>query len=168
MAKPSRPTVWPAHAPPPVQDESGRWLSPVKRRPICPTHNPQPADIMWRAKGDGVGSWTCAICHRATSQRYTLAKRAARRAAGAEALEGPRPTITPAHPFDWTRLRLEKEWGVPIEQWTRAQHRLHTRAMYHHLGWGDAALEGPVVANGQRLDKPRAVHPKQGMMWRAG
>jgi hypothetical protein len=122
---------------------------------------------MWRAKGPGVGSWTCAICHRITSTVYNRIKRAAR-AASTGAVEGPRAAITPAHPFDWTRLRLEREWGVPIEQWTKAQHAFHTRAIYHHLGWGDAALEGPMVANGQRLDKPRAVHPKQGLMWKVG
>lgn len=157
--------VWPTHAPPPVQDADGVWLSPRKRRPICTTHNPQPADIMWRHKGSGAGSWCCAICQRDASKAYNRTKRAARQAMR-DAPEGPRPTITPAHPFDWTRLRLEKEWGIPIEQWTPAQHRFHTRAIYHHLGWGDAAFEGPMIANGQRLDKPRAVHPKQGLMWK--
>lgn len=167
MPKAVRPTVWPAHAPPPVQGADGVWVSPRKRRPICTTHNPEPANIMWKGKGDTGGSWVCAICHRESYRAYNVGRRAARRAM-VDAPEGTRPAITPAHPFDWTRLRLEREWGVPIAQWTKAQHAFHTRAIYHHLGWGDAALEGPMIANGQRLDKPRAVHPKQGLMWKVG
>lgn len=106
------------------------------------------------------------MCHRENYRAYNATR--VRKAAAAVEETTKADKITPEHPYDWTRLRLEREWGVPIERWTPAQHRFHTRAIYHHLGWGDAALEGPMVSNGQTLNKPRTVHPKQGLMWRVG
>lgn len=43
-------------------------------------------------------------------------------------------------PYILTRRLLEQQWGVPIAQWTRAQHQQHNIAMYRMLGWPD---EGP-------------------------
>lgn len=153
--------------PSPVQHADGRWLTPTKLKPICEQHNPGPADIWWHVKSERRGLWGCRVCHRESFRTYRAAKREKQGRKPVE--EAPKAErITPAHPYDWTRLRLEREWGVPIEQWTQAQHRFHTRAIYHHLGWGDAALEGPMICNGQTLDKPRTVNAKQGMMWKVG
>lgn len=162
------PEHWPTHVPSPVQHADGRWLSPVKLKPICADHNPGPADIWWHAKSAHRGSWGCRVCHRETFQAYRAAKRAKQALQPVEEDAPKAEKITPAHPYDWTRLRLEREWGVPIEQWTRAQHRFHTRAIYHHLGWGDAALEGPMVSNGHTLTQPKLVHQRQGIARRAG
>jgi hypothetical protein len=139
----------------------------VKHRPICDQHNPGPEDIVWRGKTEVRGCWDCRECQRAQAKAYRKERKKAHDAA-TMAEDAPSPKITPAHPYDWTRVRLEKEWGVPVEQWTPAQHRFHTRAIYHHLGWGDAALEGPMVSNGHRLDKPKLVASTQGVMRRAG
>ena len=164
----SWPEHWPTDVPSPVQHADGRWLSPIKHKPICTQHDPQPPDIWWHAKSGTRGFWSCKVCHRAAWKAYRTARKAGRsteRAADEVTLP---QKITPAHPFDWTRVRLEREWGVPIEQWTPAQHRFHTRAIYHHLGWGDAALEGPMVSNGRRLDNPKLVASTQGLMRRVG
>lgn len=166
--------------PSPVQHADGRWLTPAKLKPICDQHNPGTKDIVWRTKGRGRGTWECRPCERQASHLYKKAHRIAKRTgtswreamstakAWSDTREPDAPSkITPAHPYDWTRLQLEREWGVPIEHWTRAQHRFHTRAIYHHLGWGDAALEGPMIRNGRVLDEPTIVAERKSLTRRA-
>jgi len=108
------------------------------------------------------GTWICLSC-RAADEAPRNARRALHPTVAKPVAEPPAEGWTMRHPFDFTRVRLEQEWRLPYARWTRQHHETHNRLLYHLLGWGDAAREGPVVKRdgllreAQPRTQPRAI-----------
>jgi hypothetical protein len=141
-------TTAPEWVPRPRQDADGRYLSARRQIPICPDDHP-PARLAYsvrhRQGRPQTGAWVCRDCLKAKEAgRYPL-RRSTPPPPPKLVADEPPGGWTPRHPFDFTRVRLEQEWGVPYAAWTMAQHREHTRTLYHLLGWGDAAIKEAVI-----------------------
>jgi hypothetical protein len=103
-------------------------------------------------KGDGRYYWLCTACRAIRREKERAEGRARRRARKQRAaLEGAQgdvreseqsvlldelpPAALDRSPFGVTQRALEAHWQIPVEHWTPWHHRMHTRAMYHMLGW---------------------------------
>jgi len=145
-------TTAPDWVPRPRLDADGRYLALRRSQPIC-LHNHPPDRLAYyvrdRPNRPLTGCWRCLECHRLRdTKRYGLRGNGPMQAK--MVAEEPPGGWTPKNPFDFTRVRLEREWGKPYEQWTMAEHRAHTRLLYHLLGWGDAAIKEPVIVRDAR------------------
>ncbi len=145
----------PDSIPRPRRDANGRALNLFKDSPICKRGHGDEA-LAWvqenRQSTEGA-RWRCLACRNAVARacqerRGAAAPRVRRDVVPTEALP-PAQGWTLKNPFDFTRVRLEQQWG-PYARWTMAQHRTHTRMLYHLLGWGDAAIKEPVIARDVR------------------
>lgn len=146
----------PDWVPRPRQDADGRYLSLSRGTVICGKgHDPERLTyyIKTRPGRNTTGAWVCRECVREKEARRYPGRAAAPPSSQVKVV-APEPPggWTPRNPFDFLRVRLELEWG-PWATWTREQHREHTRRIYHLIGWGDAAVDAPVIGGrGKRTD----------------
>jgi hypothetical protein len=146
-------TTAPDWVPRPRQDADGRYLTARRSLPICADHHPVDRLAYYVRDRPGrprTGWWVCLDCNKAKEASRYPVRRAAPLPPPKMVADEPPGGWTPKNPFDFTRVRLEQEWGKPYGQWTMAEHRAHTRLLYHLLGWGDAALKEPVIYRDER------------------
>lgn len=140
----------PDSIPRPRRDAHGRALSLALGAVIC-KHGHGDEALAWvlnDGRGAHRGRWRCLACRNVAARRSTKRRKEGAPPAGNHQV--PYEATPPAggwtmrNPFDFTRVRLEQEWG-PYRTWTMAQHREHTRRLYHLLGWGDEAITASTI-----------------------